>query len=149
MRGIPDGAQWIADRFGPAVIKQAESVRINEGPTVTELAAGWFQHVEKLRADLPLGDDDRTVWGAHDLVAAAALRGRLELALAEVGGELGREVSAAVAEVDRAFWEFTEDDESEMLVRLDGRQDETLGWWWRRIPTAGPARRELDKWLGA
>lgn len=149
MTGIPNAATWIVDRFSSAAIQQANSIRQDDDPTVVELAAGWFQHVEKLRVDLPLGDDDRTVWGAHDLVATAALRSRLEAAKAKVHGELGREISAAVSDVDRAFWDFTEDDESAMLVRLDNRQVEAAEWWWRRIPVTGPARRELEKWLRA
>lgn len=147
MPEIPNANDWIAERLG----HRAREVLPDQGGERREaddliwLVGGWYQHVGKLRADLPFGDDDRTVWGAFDLVAAVTLRSRLETQLSRVEEDLASEVRAAVDEVDHSFLNFTEDDSGRALLRLGEFEPRPEEWWWFRVPTSGLARRELDR----
>jgi hypothetical protein len=48
---------------------------------LVDLLLGWKQHVEKIERDFPLPSSDRSVWGAHDVVAAVSLRSFIEKGL--------------------------------------------------------------------
>lgn len=139
---VPQVDAWLADRLGDDFRLEGNEPELCE---IAVLVGGWYQHVAKLRADLSCDDDDRTVWGAYDLVATVALRGRLERKLGRLRSGHHRRVMAAVDEVDNTFRQFTEIDHEGRLARLDGSRPDPSSWWWNRLPTSGPARRELDR----
>ena len=142
MPDVPQADAWLADRLG---ILRSEVAETDELDLLLNLVGGWYQHVAKLQADLPCSDDDRTVWGAYDVVAAVALRSRIERGMSRAGTGIHPLVRAAVDEVDETFREFTEVDPQERLARLDGSSPDASAWWWGRVPSDGPARRELDR----
>lgn len=138
MPEIPQADVWLTERLGDVEAEASDLV---------VLIGAWYQHVGKVHVDLPYGDDDRTVWGAYDLVAAVTLRSKLENELGRVGASLASRACAAVDEVDQIFVGFTEGDDRMRLIRLAEANPDLDEWWWRRIPIGGPARRELDRFV--
>ena len=134
---VPQADQWLFKRLGDFSASGRRS-------DLSILLGAWYQHVGKLKADLLCPDDDRSVWGVFDLVAAATIRSKLEKELERA--EVQNEARSAVDEVDEDFLSFTEGDEEARLARLAEGAPGPREWGWRRIPTGGPARRELDTW---
>jgi hypothetical protein len=136
---VPQANSWLFEHLG------AISAPVDRD--LARLIGAWYQHVAKLHADLPFGDDDRTVWGSYDLVAAVTIRSRLEKKLHRAEEPVYSSVRALVDEVDSEFRSFTEADEGVRLARLDGSTRGRDEWWWARVPIDGPARRELDSFM--
>jgi hypothetical protein len=143
---------WLAEKLSASDISYlrdvAVYVAVEHSIDLSELLCGWKGHVEKIERDIPLDSSDRTVWGAHDVVAAVSLRTFLEEGLADLEPEIRQRVERIVGEVDERFLSYTEVDELGLLERLSGRSSPSRGWWWRRIPKAGPAREEIDLFSG-
>jgi hypothetical protein len=98
-----------------------------------------------MERELELPDSDRSVWGAHDLIAADSLRDFIARGLELVSEKESSNFIAALGEVDSRFLSYTEVDELGALLRLAGDEPKARGWWWVRIPRSGPIRRELDR----
>lgn len=147
MPRIPNASDWLAERLGqsPPEVHAHHGDGPPEADDLIWLVGGWYQHVGKLLADLPFGDEDRTVWGAYDLVAAVTLRSRLGALLSRTTEDVAPELRAAVDEVDQSFLDFTEEDGRGALLRLGEFDPTPEEWWWFRVPKSGPARRELDR----
>jgi hypothetical protein len=116
--------------------------------SLVDLLLGWKQHVEKLESDLPLPSSDRSVWGAHDVIAAVSLRSFVQEGLADLESEIRQRVEQFVSGVDETFLSYTEVDELGLLEMIDGRSNPDRDWWWRRIPKVGPAREEINLYGG-
>jgi hypothetical protein len=144
--------EWLTERLSPEDISCLRTVDVcaseQHGFDLVNLLRGWKRHVDKIEHDLPLPSSDRSVWGAHDLVAAVSLRSFLQEGLDELEPELRRRVERVMGEVDERFQSYTEVDEFGLLEQIDGRSNPSRGWWWRRIPKTGPAREELNLYGG-
>jgi hypothetical protein len=98
---------WLADNFSD------EDVRCHCGVVIdlaveysidlADLLCAWKGHVEKIESDLLLPGSDRSVWGAHDLVAAVSLRSFLQEGLADLEPEIRQRVEQVVSDVDERF----------------------------------------------
>jgi hypothetical protein len=139
------------------LLDETEVARLNE--TVVPLSPdrslgladavrAWWEHVSKVETDLTAGPADRSVWGAHDLVAALVIRDLVAEGLSRLGPEMSTRVEPVVADVDRRFVEVTEEDPERSIERVDGRSAEGRGWWWGRIPERGPIHDELQDLYG-
>ncbi|WP_405055943.1 hypothetical protein OG474_24740 [Kribbella sp. NBC_01505] len=128
-----------------AVRLRAVTVEVAEGRSLdlVELLKAWMVHVAKIESDMSLPSSDRSVWGAHDFIAALYLRDFLGVGLSDLDEDLRARIESAVVEVDHRFSSYTEPDSSRVLQRVDRRKQPDPGWWWRRIPRSGPARDEL------
>jgi hypothetical protein len=132
-----------------AEISTLRSAVVEVGPgrqlDIPALLEAWRLHVEKMDADLSLPDSDRTVWGAHDLLAALSLRNFVWRAVAALDEGLAAKVSPLLLVIDEKFMSFTEEDASMIIGMVDDLPIDSDQWWWRRIPVRGPIRRELDQ----
>jgi hypothetical protein len=116
--------------------------------TLIDLLLSWSGHIDKIASDLVKADDDRTVWGAHDLVAALYIRDRIEGCLADLETQLGLKVGRFLVDADERFNSLTDFDDRGLVEVVDGTSDPGRGWWWRRIPKAGPIHREIIRLYG-
>jgi hypothetical protein len=98
-----------------------------------------------MERELDLPDSDRSVWGAHDLIAADSLRDFIARGLESIPEGESRNFLIALDEADSRFLSYTEVDELGALPRLDNDESKVRGWWWTRIPCSGPIRRDLDR----
>ena len=123
------------------------SVRITSErkPRVVDLLKAWHGHVLRFEVEVGLPDSDRTVWGVWDFIAALALRSRLSRGVRKVDQDSLERFKRALDDVDSRFMKFTEMDEFEIALRLDGGGRSDGEWWWDRIPRVGPIRREADR----
>jgi hypothetical protein len=144
--------EWLMDRLSAEDISRLQEVDVHASEqhsfNLANLVRGWKRHVDKIENDLPLPSSDRTVWGAHDVVAAVSLRSFLQEGLADLDPEIRQRVEHVVSEVDEIFLSYTELDNLGLLEKVDGRSNPDRGWWWRRIPKAGPAREEINLFGG-
>jgi hypothetical protein len=108
-----------------------------------DLLGAWQAHVIKLEDDIPLPSSERLAWGAYDLIAALTLRDFVEVGMSSLQASIGRRFREVLREIDDQFISYTEKDKLNRLAVLDGRPIEDCGWWWGRIPKAGPAREEV------
>jgi hypothetical protein len=109
-------------------------------------ADGWANHVtaawllttwDKLSTSVDgyeLTIDDYT----NELMA----RDGLEWALGACPQPLRVKLLSWIETADRAFVAGTQDDNDSVLGRFF-RVDETSGWWWKRVPKAGPLAESL------
>jgi hypothetical protein len=148
-----DSEIWLAENF---LVKDVRYLRdvvvdvtVDNGIDLADLICAWKGHVEKIERDIPLPGSDRTVWGAHDLVAAVNLRSFLQEGLEELDPEIRQRVEHVVDQVDQRFISYTEIDEFGLLEKLDDRSNSNRGWWWRRIPKTGPVREDIDLFGGS
>jgi hypothetical protein len=142
--------EWLSRHLEAAEVGQLERTAVSVSPArsvgLVALLIAWYQHVVRIESEMGLPDSDRSVWGAHDLIAADSLRDFIARGLEMISeGESRRRFNAALGEVDSRFLSYTEADELGALSRLDGDEDRVRGWWWTRIPRSGPIRRELDR----
>ncbi|MDO7881628.1 hypothetical protein Q5716_05230 [Protaetiibacter sp. WY-16] len=85
-------------------------------------------------------EDDPARWGADDFVAALFVRDRLEAAIEQVWE--GNAAPAVVRVADDLFENVSEPIDSLHFLEWDARDDR---WWWKRIPTYGPIRAEIER----
>ncbi|MFD6987168.1 hypothetical protein ACFWAX_41990, partial [Streptomyces sp. NPDC059956] len=95
-----------------------------------------------------LPSSDRSVWGAHDLIAALTLRDLIQDGMGALDVELRSRFGSLLSEIDENFISFTEQDDQLRIEKVDDRPDGERGWWWKRIPVTGPAREEVIQYSG-
>lgn len=141
--------EWLSRYLGVVEADQLERFVVSVTPTrslgLVTMLLGWYEHVARMERELGLPDSDRSVWGAHDLIAADSLRDFIARGLELVPGGDQSRFMAALSEVDSRFLSYTEVDETGALLRLAGDDSKAHGWWWARIPCSGPIRRDLDR----
>ncbi|WP_033290972.1 hypothetical protein [Amycolatopsis jejuensis] len=141
--------EWLGRHLGVVEVDRLERIVISVAPArslgMVTLLLGWYEHVARMEGELEFPDDDRSVWGAHDLIAADSLRDFIAGGLELVPEEDASNFVSALGEVDSRFRSYTEVDELGVLLRLAGDEPDARGWWWVRIPRFGPIRRELDR----
>ena len=135
---------WISGRLSSDDLHVLDRVNIQVSSqrsiTLTHLLASWKAHVEKLEADLSLSSSDRSAWGVHDLIAALIIRDSIQDGMGALDAALGSRIEKLLSKIDKLFISFTEPDALLRLEKVDGRPRGECGWWWKRIPVAGPAR---------
>ncbi|WHM36620.1 hypothetical protein [Streptomyces sp. BPTC-684] len=143
---------WISGRLHPDDLRALEGVIVHlsgqRSITLPQLLASWKHHVEKLEADLSLPSSDRSVWGAHDLVAALVLRDFIQDGLGALDVALRSKFEILLSEIDSLFISFTEPDDLLRVEKVDARPGSEREWWWKRIPVTGPAREEVILYSG-
>lgn len=144
-----EARDWLGRHLGVAEAAHLERTAVSVAPTrsldLVTLLLGWYEHVARMERELELPDSDRSVWGAHDLIAADSLRDFIAHGLELVPEGESRNFLIALNEADSRFLSFTEDDKRGIVLRLNGDESQTRGWWWTRIPCSGPVRRDLDR----
>ncbi|WP_236787664.1 hypothetical protein [Amycolatopsis sp. GM8] len=137
----------LSDQFRDEDLNLLDRVQILVAPTVEfslrNLLESWSAHVTKIIADLDKSDDDHSVWGAHDLIAALVARDHVENGILQLCGELRRRVRKFTDEIDQEFREVTEVDSDGAVPRVSERNVADRDWWWRRSPGKGPIHDEL------
>ena len=112
--------------------------------TMRELVEGWQAHVRRFLVEFDSDPGDRDVWGVHDYIGALHLRDALERGLDLLGGIERDDAALQVGDTDRQLKAKTEPDHDGLIYRHVSPAEGGDGWWWRRIPVAGPVRDELD-----
>jgi hypothetical protein len=111
---------------------------------VLELIDAWAARVLKLLNDIDAGltTADAEAWSIHDLIGSFYLRDSIENSLSSVKGVAAGRRVASLEAVDRLFRGMTTEDAYGIvrLVEQDGPGD---GWWWNRVPSAGPIADEI------
>lgn len=123
---------------------QGEAVPLNEeiSYTLGELIDGWRVHVHRLVAEIDFSAD-RGTWGAHDYIAALHIRDAAERGITALPDEIRTEPMNQLLAIDSNFAEHTEPDDIGQLGTFMSPESINDGWWWRRLPPAGPVRREI------
>jgi hypothetical protein len=141
--------EWIAKFLASADVDQLEAISIpvseQQSLGMSTLLKGWHIHVSRIESELELPDSDRTVWVAHDLIAALAIRSVIQRGLRRVGANYPAGFGEALDEVDAKFARITEGDEHGVVRRIDAGYRPEDEWWWNRMPKIGPIRRDLDR----
>ncbi|MGB3438435.1 MAG: hypothetical protein WBA97_06735 [Actinophytocola sp.] len=109
-----------------------------------ELIYAWKLHITKLVGDMLRSSEDRTLWGAHDYVAALVLRDSIEAGMDLLGVEDRKIARVLLNDIDSLFKGYTEEDHDGCTSRIIGKESVGLSWWWGRIPRQGPVRREIE-----
>lgn len=115
---------------------------------VADAAHAWWKHVSKFEADLTASPDDRSIWGAHDFVAALVIRDAVDEGISRLESDLVRIIKPAISDADQRFLDFTEVDADGSIEKIEGRSAQGRGWWWARIPKRGPIRDEIQRYYG-
>lgn len=143
---------WLAENFSAEDVCSLRDVvvdlAVERSIDLADLLCAWKGHVEKIERDLPLPSSDRSVWGAHDLVATVGLRSFLQEGITHLDLDIRQRVERVIGGVDDRFLAYTEVDEFGLLEKLAGRFNPDHAWWWRRIPKAGPVREEINIYGG-
>ncbi|MFE2698485.1 hypothetical protein ACFXKI_54825 [Streptomyces mirabilis] len=143
---------WISERLSIDDLDELERVTVQissqRNITLTHLLASWKAHVEKLESDLSLPSSDRSVWGAHDLIAALIIRDSIQDGIGALDVTLRSRFGSLLSEIDKRFISFTEPDALLLIEKVDARPKSEREWWWKRIPAAGPTREELILYSG-
>lgn len=130
-----------------ATLLRAISVDMGHGRRLSlhDLITSWHRDVERLRREAA-GEaaDPRSTRNEHDYVGVLLLRDRLENALREVGHHRARTL---VDQVDATLRSFTGESPAELLAGIADVSPHDRAWWWRRIPSTGPLRRDLQWYL--
>lgn len=114
--------------------------------TMQALVDGWQRHVARLAEEIR-GPVRKETWGAHDYFAALSLRDHIESGRSGLHRSQDHLVSTAVAEADELLRVITEKDRGGLVIRYGEPGPIPFSrWWWRRIPTGGLVREELDLW---
>ncbi|MFV2013691.1 MULTISPECIES: hypothetical protein [unclassified Micromonospora] len=147
-----DTAKWLRERLSEADIAQLNETVVSASPGrdigLVDLVGAWREHLSKLEADLLAPSDDRSIWGAHDYVAALVIRDLIAQGVALLSLDLRPRIEPAVAELDQRFIKFTEPDLEGYAERIDGRVKPDREGWWYRIPKSGPVREEMLLYYG-
>ncbi|MBP2702188.1 hypothetical protein JOL79_00050 [Microbispora sp. RL4-1S] len=143
---------WISQRLSPDDLRAMGAVvaQLSDQQSISllELLFSWQAHVHKFEADLSLPKSDRSAWGAYDLIAALILRDHISEGLDGLDAHVRARVEAVLAEIDNKFISYTEPDDLLRVEKIDARPDRRREWWWKRIPSVGPARDEVILYSG-
>ncbi|GAA3014936.1 hypothetical protein GCM10020229_27680 [Kitasatospora albolonga] len=131
------------------------AVRLSPDRTVRlrELLEFWAQDVARLAAETEgavEGSGRSGRWNAYDMAGALYVRDRVEREIEAAPEELREALALAVRGADERYRSFTEDDPRMLVARNAGDKVEDQGWWWKRLPVAGPVRDdalEYGRWL--
>ncbi|WP_148616436.1 hypothetical protein [Nocardioides rubriscoriae] len=130
-----------SDEWRAAVVALNPDVSLSMG----ELVAGWDSHIRRIIAELDAKQNDQTVWGIYDFIAALHLRDAVERGLKALHGSPFAAAFAEVAALDQRFVDHTERDHHALLhAFLAAEQPRSDAWWWHRVPTRGPIRFDLS-----
>jgi hypothetical protein len=140
--------QWVDEGDGPRLDAVTVALSPSRSIGLADAVVAWREHVAKIDRDLTASADDRSVWGAHDFVAALVMRDVVAEGTAMVDPDLRTRIEPAIADVDAGFRRITEPDDDGCLAKVDGRDVPGRGWWWGRIPQRGPVREELQTYYG-
>lgn len=140
--------QWVDEGDGARLNAVTVALSPSRSIGLADAVVAWREHVTKIERDLDATPDDRSVWGAHDLVAALVIRDVVAEGTATLDAALLARIEPAVADVDAAFRRITEPDDDGRVAKADGRDVPGRGWWWGRIPRRGPVREELQAYYG-
>jgi len=140
--------QWVSEADRARLDEASVALTPSRSIGVAGAVIAWREHIAKIDVDLDAAPDDRSVWGAHDLVAAVIMRDIVAETAGLADPALLATIEPAIAEVDEWFRRITEPDDDGCLDRVDGRPAEGRAWWWRRIPLRGPIREELRELYG-
>lgn len=113
------------------------------GRPLPSLIQGWADHVDRLVSERDVDPDEGSRWTPHDLVAALFIRDFVERGLRTLPEDLAAAAHRAVDPVDAAFTEFTASDDDGLLAGWLPAEEIGDGWWWRRVPVAGPVAHDL------
>ncbi|WP_157756682.1 hypothetical protein [Plantactinospora sp. KBS50] len=142
-----DAAKWLREHLSEADIARLNETVVSASPGrdigLADLVGAWREHLSKLESDLLAPSDDRSIWGAHDYVAALVIRDLVAQGLALLSFDMRPRTERAVAELDQWFMNFTEPDPEGYAERIDGRVKPDREGWWYRIPKSGPVRDEM------
>ncbi|WP_146605647.1 hypothetical protein [Micromonospora craterilacus] len=147
-----DTAKWLRERLSEADILRLNETVVSASPGrgigLVDLVGAWREHLSKLESDLLAPLDDRSIWGAHDYVAALVIRDLIAQGFAQLSFDMRPRIERAVAELDQRFMNFTEPDPEGYAERIDGRVKPDREGWWYRIPKGGPVREEMLLYYG-
>jgi hypothetical protein len=110
---------------------------------LSDLIQGWADHVDRFIAERDVDPDDRRRWTPDDFVAALFIRDFVEGGLRGLPRDLVAATQRVIDRVDAAFSEFTAPDSEGLLGRWLPVEEFGEGWWWGRVPMAGPVARDL------
>jgi hypothetical protein len=131
----------------PSERERLEAVVVDMGygntRPMSALVQGWADHVDRFIAERDLDPDDRDRWTPDDFVAALYIRGFVEKGLRALPDDLAAVARRAIEPVDAAFTEFTAPDADGLLGRWLPPEEHGEGWWWGRVPVAGPVAHDL------
>ena len=147
-----DWSSWLSDAFDQGQLAALRDVRVELGPTKSsslgELMYAWKLHIDKLIGDTLRFSGDRSLWGAHDYVAALVIRDSIETGLGLLGADHRKLMGTSLTDTDSMFKEYTEEDRDGCTGRILGEEVTDRPWWWGRIPRQGPVRREIETHYG-
>ncbi|MER5209265.1 hypothetical protein ABT063_01350 [Streptomyces sp. NPDC002838] len=146
---ISERDEWLGCFLTELELSRLERVSVPIAPERTlglvTLLGSWRSHVLRIESELELPDSDRTVWGVYDLIAALVLRSFVARGMKIADSNSLAGFRRALGDVDSRFREFTEDDESGIVRRIDEGERLSGEWWWDRVPRIGPIRREIER----
>ena len=122
---------------------EASGIRERSGTTdLSDLIDGWCGHVLRFISERGKhwADHAEDVWGIDDLVGAYCLRDRIEALI----GQSAKRPPHALELGDQVLRSFTSEGDFDW-IRHAGQSAGT-GWWWRRLPTAGPVSEQIAEW---
>jgi hypothetical protein len=147
MRNVPDEIRLILTDDELSEIA-AHPIALADGTEshAIDLAVAWNLHVRKIDQDRALPWSDRSVWTEHDLAGALFLRDRVERSLNKLPPTLAAKLRTYVDAADTRFRSFTVDDSGERLGKIASVDFAGRGWWWFRVPNAGPISQDLARY---
>lgn len=149
---MQEHSSWLRGYISAAEQAQMNRIAVNDPQWSTsglaDLVIAWFLHVQRFETDLEPGVDDRSVWVAHDYVAALIIRDMIAQCMGQVPEHLRPGIAAAIENVDQRFRVYAEPDSRGYAERVEGSKKTRRGWWWNTIPRRGPIRDDMLKWWG-
>ncbi|WP_190816524.1 hypothetical protein [Saccharopolyspora pogona] len=143
----------VGSNFTADDIDQLSATMVDVAPSrsvaLAELIEAWRRHVDKIDSDRARSADDRSVWVAHDLVAALSLRDFVQKGRDLLDSVLRDKVDRHLDQVDSRFLDITEEDARNLVGVVAERDVTTKGWWWHRIPDSGPMREDIKHYAAA
>lgn len=108
---------------------------------------GWRQQVKKVVDDYDADHDAPTTWTVNDYIGVLRVRDFLEDELNKLPAEERREAAERVEETDEFYRRHTEVSPTSVWELTPQVLNEASGqWWWRRAPSRGPIRVEMERW---
>src|SRR4029450_12260803 len=99
VRSVMGFYEWLPQHIDDANVSRLNEIVVPASPEtglgLIDLLRAWWEHLSKFEADLFLPSDDRSIWGAHDYIAALILRDLLAKAVSRVDPSLKRQTDFA------------------------------------------------------